>query len=78
MKFYEEKFGSKFVKEWWKKPSNPLKNSVPQPSKDYSKKELIADYKNKHVSILKLFRREVFADLVVWKSFFNTWYNELE
>jgi len=78
MKFYEEKYGSKFVKEWWKKPSNPLKNSVPRPSKDYSKKELIADYKNKYVSILKLFRREIFADLIVWKSFFNTWYNELE
>jgi len=78
MNYYEEKYGSKFVKEWWKMPSNPLKNSVPQPSKDYSKKELIGDYKNKYVSILKLFRNDVFADLVVWKSFFNKWYNELE
>ena len=78
MKYYEDEFGAEFIKEWWKMPSNPLKNSVPRPSRDYSKKQLIGDYKDKYVSILKLFRRDVFADLVVWKSFFNNWYKELE
>ena len=78
MNYYEEKYGTKFIKEWWKMSSNPLKNSIPRPSKDYSKKELIGDYKDKYISILKSFRRDVFADLVVWKRFFNKWYNELE
>lgn len=78
LKYFEDKFGTEFIKKWWKMPSNPLKNSVPRPSKDYSKKKLIEDYKNKYTSILKLFRRDIFADLVVWKSFFNKWYEELE
>jgi radical SAM superfamily enzyme YgiQ (UPF0313 family) len=78
MKYYENKFGTEFIKEWWKMPSNPLKNSVPRPSKDYSQKQLIGDYKNKYTSILKLFRRDIFSDLVVWKRFFNKWYKELE
>ena len=78
LKYFEDEFGTEFIKEWWKMPSNPLKNSIPRPSKDYSKKQLIRDYKNKYISILKLFRRDIFADLVVWKSFFNKWHKELE
>ena len=44
MDYYENKFGTKFIKEWWKLPSNPLKNTIPlQSSKYYSLKELLAD-----------------------------------
>ena len=77
MEYYEGKYGSNFFKEWWKLSSNPLINSIPDPSESYSKKQLICDYKDKYTSILKLFRRDIFADLVVWKMFYNKWCKEL-
>ncbi|MFX1257199.1 MAG: B12-binding domain-containing radical SAM protein [Promethearchaeota archaeon] len=78
MEYYERKYGSKFVREWWKLPSNPFKNAVPQkPSKKYSLKQIIGDYKDKYVKILKIFKRNTFAELVSWKNFFNKWYKQL-
>ncbi len=76
--YYKNKFGSKFIKEWWKLPSNPFKNSVPEKiSNSYTKKQLIGDYKDKYFEILRLWNKEIFADLVYWKTFFNNWYNQL-
>jgi radical SAM superfamily enzyme YgiQ (UPF0313 family) len=78
MDYYEKKFGSEFIKEWWKLPSNSFKNSIPtRPSKNYSLKQMISDYKDLYISILKEFKRDTFAHLVYWKSFFNNWYKEL-
>ncbi|MFX1395820.1 MAG: B12-binding domain-containing radical SAM protein [Promethearchaeota archaeon] len=78
MEYYEQKFGTQFVREWWKTTENQFKKSVPKPSKSYSLKQLIYDYKTKYISILKLFKRNTFANLMVWKRFYNKWYDELE
>jgi len=79
MEYYEKKYGSDFIKEWWKLPLNPLKNAVPnKTSEDYSKKQLIYDYTNEYISILKVFKRDTFASLVSWKRFFNKWYKEMD
>jgi radical SAM superfamily enzyme YgiQ (UPF0313 family) len=78
MNYYKRKYGSKFIKKWWKLPSNSFKNSVPEKtSKSYTKKQLIGDYKDKYFEVLKLWKREMFAELVHWKKFFNKWYEEL-
>ena len=78
MKYYEERFGTKFTDYWWKETSNPFKKSIPEkPSKDYEKKELINDYRTAYTKILKNFKRNTFGDLVSWKRFYNKWYEEL-
>ncbi|TFG19287.1 MAG: B12-binding domain-containing radical SAM protein [Promethearchaeota archaeon] len=78
MDMYEKKYGTEFLKEWWKLPSNPFKNAVPTKlSHNYSLKELILDYKEKYINILKEFKRQGFAELVTWKRFYNKWYKEL-
>ena len=75
---YEKKYGTEFLKEWWKLPSNPFKNAVPPKLSDnYSLKELILDYKEKYIKILKEFKRQSFSELVTWKRFYNDWYKEL-
>ncbi|MFX1274329.1 MAG: B12-binding domain-containing radical SAM protein [Promethearchaeota archaeon] len=81
MTYYKMKFGTNFIKEWWKIHSNPFKNSVPDPSRTYGLKQLISDYKEKYISILNFFKREkqeIFSDLVIWKKFYNNWYEELD
>lgn len=75
---YENKYGSIFIKDWWKLRLNPFKNSVPEkPSKSYTKKQLIEDYKDNYFDALKVWRKDMFAELVQWKIFFNKWYDEL-
>lgn len=78
MDYYRNKFGAEFIEEWWKLRLNPLLNSIPEkPSTNYTKKQLIGDYKDKYVSILKEFKHDTFADIVKWKSFFNDLYKSL-
>ena len=70
MDYYKEKFGSKFLKEWWKIRSDPLKNSILlKPSKNYTKKELIGDYKEKYALILPTFKYSPFRDILNWKKY---------
>jgi radical SAM superfamily enzyme YgiQ (UPF0313 family) len=77
MDYYEKKFGTAFVKKWWKLRSNSFKNSIVKPSEFYTKKQLIGDYKDKYFEALRIWRREIFAELILWKRFYNTWYEEL-
>ncbi len=78
MEYYEKKFGTEFKRKWWKLPSNSFKNSIPtKPSRNYTLKEMLIDYKDKYVSILKEFKRDTFSDIVNWKLFFNSWIKEL-
>ena len=77
MEDYEKKYGADFIKEWWKLKSNPFKNSVPEmPSKTYHKKDLINDYKENYIRIIRAFKKSSFKDLVMWKAFYNKWYRE--
>ena len=77
MDYFENKFGSIFIKNWWKIPSNPFKNSIPEmPSSTYYKKDLINDYKENYFWILRQFKKSSFHDLIIWKDFFNKWYRE--
>ncbi|MBN1803462.1 MAG: B12-binding domain-containing radical SAM protein [Candidatus Lokiarchaeota archaeon] len=78
MDYYEREFGAKFVREWWKMAENQFKLSVPEPSERYSLKDLIQDYKTEYTSILKLFRRNTFGNLLLWKDFYNKWHKELD
>ncbi|TFG29534.1 MAG: B12-binding domain-containing radical SAM protein [Promethearchaeota archaeon] len=78
MVYYRKKYGSKFIKAWWKLPSNPFKNSVlKKVSKNYSRKQLIGDYKDNYFEILRAWNGEIFRDLLHWKLFFNNWYKQL-
>ena len=78
MEYYKKKYGSEFIKGWWRLPSNPLMNSVPEKtSKNYTKKQLIKDYKDKYITILKVSKLNTFSELVSWKRFFNDWYTKL-
>ena len=70
--------GTEFIREWWKLPSNTFKNSIPEkPSKLYTKKQLIKDYKEKYFEVLKEWKKDIFGELLQWKIFFNKWYDEL-
>ena len=78
MEMYESKYGTEFLKEWWRLPSNPFKNALPtKQSKNNSLKELLLDYKDRYITILKEFKRQSFTELVTWKKFYNNWYNEI-
>ena len=77
MEYYEKKYGSKFEKEWWKYPSDPLKNAIiPKPSRNYTRKELIRDYVNKYAKILTKFKYSSFNLLISWQRYYNKWYKE--
>lgn len=77
MNYYEKKYGAEFIKEWWKLKSNPFKNSVPEMlSSTYYKKDLINDYKENYIRIIRAFKKSSFNHLVIWKAFFNKWYRE--
>jgi radical SAM superfamily enzyme YgiQ (UPF0313 family) len=78
MKYYKKKYGTEFIKEWWKPRLNPFKSSVPEmASNTYHKKDLIYDYKENYFKILRGFKRSSFKDLFMWKSFYNKWYGEI-
>ncbi|MHA1293671.1 MAG: B12-binding domain-containing radical SAM protein [Promethearchaeota archaeon] len=81
MKYYEKKFGSEFLKNWWKIPGNPHKNSIlNKPSKNYAKKEMVSDYLNAYTNILKQNRYSSFysfENLIIWKKYFRKWESEL-
>ncbi len=78
MKYYESKFGTKFIKEWWKIHSDPIKNSVLlKPSKNYSKKQLIGDFKDKFFPFIKNYEQISKIALIIWKIYYNKWYDEL-
>jgi len=78
MEYYEKKFGTKFLKEWWKLPSNSLFNAIlPMPSINYSRKELIWDYKENYAKILPKFKYSEFKTNVNWKIFFNNCYKKI-
>lgn len=78
MEYYEKKFGTKFIRNWWKLESNSFKNAVPQKSsKNFSLKQMLGDYRDKYTSILKASKRNTLSELVIWKRFYNNWYNEL-
>ncbi len=78
MIYYEENYNTKFCKEWWKIPSDPLKNSIlEKPSKNYYKKQLIRDYKDKYFPILRIFKYSSFTGLAKWKRYFDRWYEEI-
>ncbi|MFO8017146.1 MAG: radical SAM protein [Promethearchaeia archaeon] len=79
MKQFEKKFGTIFIKEWWKRKMNQLKVSVPnKPSKNYSLNSLIFDYKEKYFPLLKNFfnYKNIFG-LAMWKKYHDDWYNVL-
>jgi radical SAM superfamily enzyme YgiQ (UPF0313 family) len=79
MAHYEKKYGTKFSKKWWTIQSDPLKKSVlPKPSKYYSKRQLVSDYKNKYIPLLTKFKFKTFRPLINWKKFFTEWEKELE
>jgi len=72
MSYFEEKYGTKFEKNWWKIPSDPLLNSIlPKPSKNYNKKQLIKDYKDQYIHLLTKFKLSPFEPLINWKNYFN-------
>ncbi len=78
MSYYEMKYGSEFVKEWWKIPSDPHMNAVIlKPSRNYSKKQLIGDYKDKYSRILNRFKHSPFLSIISWKQYFNKLYGKL-
>ncbi|TXT67041.1 MAG: hypothetical protein BAJALOKI1v1_200007 [Promethearchaeota archaeon] len=78
MAYYEQTYGTIFQKEWWMIQSDPLKNAVlPKPSKNYSKLQLIDDYKEKYLPLLTEFRLSPFKPLVHWKTYHNKWKNDL-
>ncbi len=85
MKEFKLKYGTKFIKKWWKKKGNPLKKSVPTaPSRDYSLKDHLFDYKEQYKEILKSFRLSTVElnlfktiSIKMWYDFYNKWYNEL-
>ncbi len=79
MSYFEEKYGTKFKKEWWNIQSDPLKNSVlPKPSKNYTKAQLIKDYKDQYIHLLTKFKLSPFEPLINWKNYFNKWEKALE
>ena len=79
MPYYRKKFGTEFLEEWWKFNSNSFINSIPiKPSKNYSLKDLLGDYKEEYLSILKEFKFNTFSELVAWKQFFNKIYKSLD
>ncbi len=79
MAYYEKKFGSKFVKEWWKLHSNQFKSAVPiQSSKNYSIKDLLGNYLEKYLPILKTSKLNSLGDLIVWKQFYGKWFQDLQ
>ncbi|TXT64035.1 MAG: hypothetical protein BAJALOKI3v1_270016 [Promethearchaeota archaeon] len=78
MKKYEELYGSEFNKRWWESKKNQFKLSVLRKcSHKYSLKDLLYDYKENYISILKIFKFSNFRDLATWKQFYSNWYNEL-
>lgn len=80
MQYYERRYGTKFINEWWKRLSNPFKSSVCSPSSNYALNSLLCDYKEHYIPILNFFRKskpEIFTDLVGWKNFYNKWHEEL-
>ncbi len=78
IEYYEKKYNSKLIKNWWKLSSNNFKNSVfRKVSKNYSLKQLIWDYKENYTPILNKFRFKNYADLLLWKDFFNRWFKNL-
>ncbi|MHA1149655.1 MAG: B12-binding domain-containing radical SAM protein [Promethearchaeota archaeon] len=78
MDYFERKFGTEFIQEWWKLNTNLLKKSIPiKTSSNYTLRHLIEDYKDKYISILKHFKHDTFANLVKWKQFYNRWHREL-
>lgn len=78
MKYFEDKYGTEFLREWWKLPMNPLKGCVVQrPSYSYSLKSLIRDYVDFYLPILNGFGKQTFIQLATWKRFFEKWWAEL-
>ncbi len=78
MPYYEQKFGTEFIKSWWKLEMNPMKTSVPEkPSRDYTKKDLLTDYIELYAPLLKTFKRQPTWDLIRWKHFYNNWLKEI-
>ncbi|MGQ4873034.1 MAG: B12-binding domain-containing radical SAM protein [Promethearchaeia archaeon] len=78
MSYYEKKFGSKFVKEWWKLPGNQWIYTIPLKSSDnYTIKELFSDYIQHYFPIIKSFRRTNFSDLIKWIRFYKKFRNVL-
>jgi radical SAM superfamily enzyme YgiQ (UPF0313 family) len=78
MNKYEELYGTEFNKRWWTSQKNQFKLSVLRKcSHNYSLKNLLYDYKENYISILKMFKFSNFRDLATWKQFYSNWYNEL-
>ncbi len=76
--YFEKKYGSVFIREWWKLPENPLKTCIVQrPSRDYSLKELLKSYIDNYLPFLQQFKKHNFKALIFWKQFYSKWYNEL-
>ena len=74
MPTYQKKFGTKFIKEWWKKPLDPMKSSVlPKPSKNYYLSELLENYLEKYSRILRFFKKSSFPTLIHWSKYFKSW-----
>lgn len=78
---YEVKYGAEFLKEWWKIPSNPLKNSIlVKSSTNYSKVDFLKDYIENYTEILKTFKEAPYYSLpylIIWRKFFLKWLKEL-
>ena len=78
MDYYEKKYGTQFLIDWWKIESDSLLNSIlPKPSKSFTKLQLIEDYKDNYSSLLTKFKTKSFKALVNWKRYFNKCYEEL-
>ena len=78
MKYYEDKYGSEFSREWWKIETDPLINSIlPKPSKNYTKKHLIGDYKDNYINLLTIFKYHSLNATINWKRYFNKYHKDL-
>ncbi len=79
MNYYSRKYGSVFLKEWWKQKSDPIKNAIPlKPSRNYSLTQLLSDYIEKYSILLRKFRLGSFESLVNWKRYFKLWLENLK
>ncbi|MFW5895342.1 MAG: B12-binding domain-containing radical SAM protein [archaeon] len=79
MGHFEKKFGTRFIKNWWKMRENQLKVSVPyELSKNYSLISLLCDYKEKYFPLLRQFEYKNIFALIMWKRYYDNWYNDLK
>ena len=74
MNYYRKKYGSSFIKDWWKIPFDPLKSAVPlKASKTYPRCHLLKDYLKNYRRLLVGFKFTPLSSLINWKKYFGRW-----